>query len=102
MAFFHYPSGVVKLHLGEILSDNNQISSSTARAEALKKMNARVDPFFLSCFEAITLLDITKTTMIDFKDAVNLATNKDLWRNFSSISNPQVSVAICSVLIWQS
>ena len=27
-----------------------------------------------------------KMMMIDFKDAVNLATNKDLWRNFSSIS----------------
>lgn len=40
--------------------------------------------------------------MIDFKDAVNLATNKDLWRNFSgsiSIRSPLgLSVTICSSL----
>ena len=40
-----------------------------------------------------------KMMMIDFKDAVNLATNKDLWRNFSSISILRSPSALW--LLWQ-
>ena len=50
-----------------------------------------VDPFFHVLKPSLSWVI---KMMIDFKDAVNLSTNKDLWRNFSSISNP-LSVAIC-------
>ena len=59
--------------------------------------------FFISCLVAITQhrvsSGLTKMMMIDFKDAVNLATNKDLWRNFSSISILRSPSALW--LLWQ-
>ena len=42
-------------------------------------------------------MGLAKMMMIDFKDAVNLATNKDLWRNFGSIS---ILRSPSALLLW--